>query len=187
MRRNRSGSASTDTKSQNGSNFSSVGPSTNGDDITSLSSNHASGTSTPRKLLRPSLSAAQLGNSYKQPSIVATSPDTLRSRSGTTPTSLSPTPKLTRSSSNASASDSRHGQILVEEPDEIFIGPSTQFAKFPEPPGSPALPSPSGSVVTTPTGRRLPFNLLSKTLSNSDHPSSLAHRRGASTASIRGN
>jgi len=90
MRRNRSGSASTDTKSQNGSNFSSVGPSTNGDDITSLSSNHASGTSTPRKLLRPSLSAAQLGNSYKQPSIVATSPDTLRSRSGTTPTSSPP-------------------------------------------------------------------------------------------------
>jgi len=194
MRRNRSGSASTDTKSQTGSTFSSAGPSANGDDITSLSSNHGSGTSTPRKILRPSLSAAQLRSHTQPPSIVTTNvtpPDTFRSRAGTNPTAprpnttaLSPTTILTRSSSNAS--DSRHDRTLVEEPEES-VGPSVQFAKLPELPGRPGSPSPTGSTVTTPTGRRLPFNLLSKTLSSNDHPPSLGHRRGSSSTSIRGN
>ena len=179
MRRNRSGSASTDTKSQNGSSLSSAGPS---DDITSLSSSHASGTSTPRKVLRPSVSAAQLQSSKNKPPSVSTTPsDFFRSRSGTNPTaakptliSLVPTPILTRSSSNAS--DSR---VLIEEPDEMVVGPSIQYAKLAEPlssrPDSPSLPA-------TQTGRRLPFNLLSKTLGSTEGGT---HRRGVSATSIR--
>lgn len=194
MRRNRSGSASTDTKSQNGSTFSSAGPSANGDDISSLSSNLASGTSTPRKVLRPSLSAAQLRSNTQTPSIITTNvtpPDTFRSRSGTNPTStrpvptsLSPNALLSRSPSNAS--DSRHDQTLLEEPEDV-VGQPAQYAKFREPLARPGSPSPNGSAVTTPTGRRLPFNLLSKTLGNNDHLPTANHRRGASTTSIRGN
>jgi len=188
MRRNRSGSASTDTKSQTGSTFSSAGA--NGDETISLSSNHASGTSTPRKILRPSLSAAQLRSNTQPPSIVTTSvtpPDTYRNRSGTNPTTMRPTlSPAARTSSNTS--DSRHDRTLMEEPEE-YVGPSVQFAKLPELPARVGSPSPTGSV-TTPTGRRLPFNLLSKTLSSNDHTPSLglgSHRRGSSTTSIRGN
>lgn len=189
LRRNRSGSASTDTKSQNGSNFSSAGPSANGDDITSMP---PSGTTTPRKTLRPSLSAAQLRSNTQPPSIVtinATPTDSFRNRAGTNPTAprpnpatLSPTPVLARSSSIKS--ETQHDRTLFEEP-ENFQGPSVQFATFPEPP-----PDSPGSLLTTPTGRRLPFHLLSKTVSHEPPPAVVtagghSHRRGSSANSIR--
>ena len=190
LRRNRSGSGSTDTKSHNGSNFSSVGPSSNGDDIMSLPPS-VSG-STTRKILRPSASAAQLrSNTQPTPSIITIGPtpissESFRSRSGTNPSSttrpitstLSPGPVLTRSSStsNNSRQDRYSNSTVVVEETGDFTGPSHQFAQFPDPPPE----SPTGS---TPTGRRLPFHLLTKTMGNGDTTSMLAgHRRGASVA-----
>ncbi|KAF9247327.1 ankyrin repeat-containing domain protein [Melanogaster broomeanus] len=189
MRRNRSGSggtSSTDNKSQAGPIFSSAGPSANGDDITALAS------STQRRRLRPSFSAAQLRTSPSPIAVPTQSPqgDSSRNRSGTNPgsvrpgqVSLSPTPILTR----ASSSDyPRYDEKLEEEP-ELYTGTPTQYARFPEPPisrkqNNRSVPSSAAAAIT----RRLPFNLLSKPtppLPESGHGS---HRRGASTTSILG-
>ncbi|KIJ20276.1 hypothetical protein PAXINDRAFT_166374 [Paxillus involutus ATCC 200175] len=193
MRRNRSGSggtSSTDNKSQSGLNFSSAGPSSNGDDITALSLAIA-GSTTPRRRLRPSFSAAQLRTS---PSIVPVTTqsslaDASRNRSGTNPGSLrpvqiplSPTPILTR----ASSSDHPRYDEVAEEP-EVYVGPSTQYAHFPEPPRKQSNRGASSSAAAAIT-RRLPFNLLSRPtppLPEPPHGHS-SHRRGSSTTSIRG-
>ncbi|EGO02202.1 hypothetical protein SERLA73DRAFT_86465 [Serpula lacrymans var. lacrymans S7.3] len=189
MRRNRSGSAgtsSTDNKSQNGLNFASAGPSANGDDITALTSIAITGSTTPRRRLRPSFSAAQL-RSTPPPAIVTADslhPEALRNRSGTNPTtarpiqpSLSPTPIVSRTSSFDSP---RYGERLIEEP-ENFTGPPSRYAQFPEPP---VKPGNSVSTATTSIGRRLPFNILSKPAPNTDPPPG-SHRRGSSATSIR--
>ena len=72
----------------------------------------------------------------------------------------------------------------MEEPGD-FTGPSHQFAQFPDPP-VPESPTESTSV-TTPTGRRLPFHLLTKTITSGGGDTSSngllsGHRRGASVA-----
>lgn len=178
LRRNRSGSqgtSSTDTKSQNGSTFSSAGPSANGDDITSLTRLPISGSVTPRRL-RPSMSAAQLRSGAGSPVLPTDSEHSSRDRSGTTPNitrpKLSPLPILTRSSSTSKSSK----PLITEEP-ESFTGPPSQYAQFPEP------PPPEPDINSTPTtSRRLPFNLLRPSL---DLPSS-SHRRGQSVTSVRG-
>ncbi|KII95052.1 hypothetical protein PLICRDRAFT_98932 [Plicaturopsis crispa FD-325 SS-3] len=188
LRRNRSSSASTDNKSANGSNVSSAGPSANGDDITSLPIGAAS---TPRKRLRPSMSAAQLRT---QPSLAAADPSLQeghRNRSGTNPNNARPNPLplgpvgLSRSSSQRSHSSrsmlSRDQMIFAEEP-ESFAGPPSQYANFPGPPSD-------SSLTTTPTlARRTPFNLMTKPLPSIEQldSRSISHRRGSSISSIRG-
>jgi hypothetical protein len=190
MRRNRSGSggtSSTDNKSQNGINFTSAGPSANGDDITALASVAITGSTTPRRSLRPSFSAAQLRTTA---SPLATQPqnsqvDALRNRSGTNPTSARPTlppiPILTR----ASSSDTSR----YDEP-ETYTGPPTQYAQFPEPPKKGVRIATSSTAAAI--SRRLPSLFSSK--SSPSHPPPVpdppqghhSHRRGSSTASIRG-
>ncbi|KAG1892330.1 hypothetical protein F4604DRAFT_1698879 [Suillus subluteus] len=183
MRRNRSGSAgtaSTDNKSQNGNNFTSAGPSANGDDITALASLAITGSTAPRKSLRPSFSAAQLRTT---PSPLAAQTqnsqvDTLRNRSGTNPSSArpaqatpSPIPVLTR----ASSSDT-----------------SQHEGEFPEPPKKGVRIASSATAAAI--SRRLPSIFSSKSSPAQPPPTPTpdppqghhSHRRGSSTASIRG-
>lgn len=193
MRRNRSGSggtSSTDNKSQNGINFTSAGPSANGDDITALASIAITGSTTPRRSLRPSFSAAQLRT---MPSPLATQPqnsqvDPLRNRSGTNPTStrptqvtLTPIPILAR----ASSSDSPRS----EEP-ETFSGSPAQYAQFPEPPKKGVRIATSSTAAAI--SRRLPSIFSSKF--SPSHPPPMpdlpqghhSHQRDSSMTSIRG-
>ncbi|TFK43416.1 ankyrin repeat-containing domain protein [Crucibulum laeve] len=184
LRRNRSesqGTASTDTKSQNGSNYSSLGPSANGDDIGALQQ-HSSGSTTPRRL-RPSMSAAQLRSSPEGTVNNGPSYSDSRSRSGTNPPAPrpppSPLPLLTRSSSTSNSLRSViSGEKGTFDEPESYIGPPSQYAQFPEPP--------SGvDDNSTPTaGRRKAFHLLSKPLQGLD--SSSSHRRGMSATAVRG-
>lgn len=134
MRRNRSesqGTASTDSRSANGS--LATGPPTNGLSKRDLMS---SGTTTPKRL-RPSISAQQLrsGGEPLLPSNSRTQHE-LRNRSGTSPASVRPPPsRLTRSSSitHQTSKLDISGENIVEEP-ENFTGPPSQYAQFPEPP-----------------------------------------------------
>lgn len=186
LRRNRSGSSSTDNKSQNGSNYSSAGPSANGDDITALSSVPPSGATTPRRL-RPSLSAAQLRTTQESPPAghathtIHTQPEN-RNRSDTNPSirQVSPLPPLlTRSSSTSTSPRVSTDQSSLGD-SESYIGPPSQYAQFPEPPVS-------FDDVSTPTaGRRKAFHLLTKPPPSTEQPSGSSHRRGMSAASVRG-
>lgn len=187
LRRNRSGSqgtASTDNRSQNGSNYSSAGPSANGDDITSLNPISISGATTPRKL-RPSMSAAQLRTKSDPPAlpsnsngVVHTQPES-RHRSGTNP-STRPSLSLTRSSSTSTSP-----QPLVSadrgtsEDNQSYVGPPSQYAQFPEP------PTPNEDNSTPTAGRRKAFHLLSKPPPTPE-PTGSSHRRGMSSTSVRG-
>lgn len=191
MRRNRSGSqgtSSTENKSQNGSSAVTLA---NEDDTTASRPSHLpmGGASTPWRL-RPSMSAVQLRTTYASSSTVSSNdpaqPQTeSRNRSGTNPTasrpSLSPLPLLTRSSStsNSLKSMASADESLYEEP-ENYIGPPSQYARFPEPP--------SGvDDSSTPTvGRRRAFHLLSKPLPGLESPTGASHRRGMSATSVRG-
>ncbi|KAF8205099.1 ankyrin repeat-containing domain protein [Pholiota molesta] len=189
MNRNRSGSqgtASTDTKSINGSHFASAGPSSNGDDITAL----MSGTITPRRL-RPSVSAAQLrtqiSNSSTTGSVIP-QPET-RLRSGTSPSNVRgvPSPLLTRSSSTSKSlrSIASVDRMSFDDSTESYVGPPSQYAQFPEPP--PVNGANADSVNTTPTnGRRKAFHILSKPLQTFEASASSSHRRGMSATSARG-
>ena len=199
MRRNRSGSASTDVKSQS-SNPSSAGPSANGDDISSLP---PAGTVPSRRRLRTSMSASQLRTNPKPPFIVTTnaSPDVFRSRAGTNPNILrkSPPASLSPPSDRTALPPSPnrplpirvspHPAMRENGSHEIYTGPSSAYAQFPEPPKGSENGSASSSATTngmpTPT-RRLPFHLLSKPLPSIDltHGNS-AHRRGGSIPSMR--
>ncbi|KAG9317436.1 ankyrin repeat-containing domain protein [Chiua virens] len=193
MRRNRSGSAgtsSTDNKSQAGPTFSSAGLSASGDELDGISSLAVTGTTAPRRLLRPSFSAAQLRTS-PSPAPVPTQPgqsDASRNRAGTNPStarpgqsSLSPIPMLSRASSSDCP---RYEEKLIEEP-QTHTGPPTQYAQFPEPPRK-SNRSASSSAAAAIT-RRLPFNLLSKpTPPLPPEQNHSSHRRGSSTTSIRG-
>ncbi|KAF9464427.1 ankyrin repeat-containing domain protein [Collybia nuda] len=191
LRRNRSGSqgtSSTDNRSQNGSNYSSAGPSANGDDISSLNPIPVSGTTTPRRL-RPSMSAAQLRTKYDPSAApsningaIHTQPES-RHRSGTNPStrpSPSPLPPLTRSSSTSTSTrppvSAEHG---TSEDGESYIGPPSQYAQFPEPP----IPNEDNSTPTA--GRRKAFHILSKPPPTPE-PTGSSHRRGMSSASVRG-
>jgi hypothetical protein len=200
MRRNRSGSAgtaSTDNKSQNGNNFTSAGPSANGDDITALASLSITGSTAPRRSLRPSFSAAQLRTT---PSPLAaqtqsSQTDALRNRSGTNPSSArpaqatpSPIPVLTRASSSDT---SQQEEKLVGE-SGTFTGPPTLYAQFPEPPKKGVRIASSATAAAI--SRRLPSIFSSKSSPAQPPPTPSpdppqghhSHRRGSSTASIRG-
>lgn len=193
MKRNRSGSAgtsSTDNKSQAGPAFASAVPPAGGDELDDISSLAITGTTAPRRLLRPSFSAAQLRTS-PSPVSIPTQPaqsDASRNRAGTNPSSvrpgqssLSPIPMVSRASSSDCP---RYEEKLVEEP-EVYTGPPVQYAHFPEPPrkGNRSASSSAAAAIT----RRLPFNLLSKPTPPlpPEHGHS-GHRRGSSTTSIRG-
>ena len=181
LRRNRSGSqgtSSTENKSQNGSNYSSVGPTTN-EDISTLNYLPTGGSTTPRRL-RPSFSAMQLRSETPSNGIIHVQPDS-RNRAGTNPArpSPSPLPLLTRSSST---SNSPHSLISpnrsVIEETESYIGPPSQYAQFPDPP----LPIEDSTMPTA--GRRKAFHLLSKPLPSLES-SGTSHRRGMSANSVR--
>lgn len=190
MRRNRSGSAgtsSTDNRSQAGPNFSSAGPSGSGDELDSISSLGIAGTTAPRRLLRPSFSAAQLRSSPSPIPAQPTQTDASRHRAGTNPNSarpvqpcLSPPPIASRTSSSDCP---RYEETLVEEPEIYYMGPPTQYAHFPEPPRK-SNRSASSSAAAAIT-RRLPFNLLSKPTPPPPEHGHNGHRRGSSTTSIR--
>ncbi|KAF8639913.1 hypothetical protein AX17_001164 [Amanita inopinata Kibby_2008] len=166
MRRTRSDSQGTNI--QNGSQ---QGPSgTVQDDVAALPRQPRDPV-TPRRL-RPSASAAQLRTTSESPITISGLHlhSESRSRAGTNPTatrpSLSPIPVLARSTSTAEQGDQRDGN---------YTGPSRQYAQFPDPPGS---------EESTPTvNRRRALHLLSKSTITADTPS---HRRGISTASVRG-
>lgn len=181
LRRNRSGSqgtSSTENRSQNGSNYSSAGPLTNGNDTSTLNHLPTSGSTTPRRL-RPSFSAMQLRSGMPSNGIIHAQPDS-RHRSGTNPTRPSPLPLLTRSSSTSTSPHSliSPDRSVVEET-ESFIGPPSQYAKFPDPP----LPIEDSTMPTA--GRRKAFHhLLSKPLPSLE-PSGTSHRRGMSANSVR--
>jgi hypothetical protein len=185
MKRNRSGSGSqsTDAKSLSGSNFSSAGPSANGDDITSLTSLPISGSVTPRRRLRPSLSAAQLRTTHEsfEPSLNGLSE--VRNRSGTSPgtrPSLSPVSFYDRSPSSANSPRMISPSSANSEGRDNYTGPPSQYARFPEPPLS------AGTDSSTPVAhRRLPFHILSKPLPSIDSVGA-GHRRGSSATSVRG-
>lgn len=158
MRRNRSesqGTSSTDNKSQNGSFVSSTG-----DDNFPSYSNIASGAATPRRL-RPSISASQLRSTspvYEIPS------------GATSASPSSTTPVLTRSTS-----------ISITSPisdTETYVGPPSQYARFPEPP---VLEEGSSSVAS----RRMAYHPSTKHPHLDSLSASLNHRRGLSAASIR--
>lgn len=207
--RQRSGSAataSTDTPSLNGSAVSSGGKSGE-DDITSLQSLVTVGSVAPRRrLLRPSASAAQLRGT-PQPIVSPNStsasrqPDT-RNRSGTDPEVLHD--HLTPSSSAVSstlrveptspATPTQTSTTPARPPlmktsgsrdsskDKEFVGPSSDFARFPPPPADAAERSHTPTLLP----RRLPFNLLSSHKHNGDHHHHIpfAHKRNSSANSV---
>lgn len=182
LNRNRSGSSST-TSDTKGSSTSSMG-----DEVTSPTT--PSGATTPRRL-RPSASANQLRGTSTDPIINGSHPD-VRIRAGTSPGPRTGTiQRLTRSSStsgskatlvNTSSSGSHTPIEELNEADEPYVGPPSRFAHFPDPPPKGA---PLDEHATPTSGRRLPFNLLTKSsLPISDSPPS-GHRRGFSAASVR--
>lgn len=169
MRRNRSGSSSTDNKSQTGSTFSSALAV-----YDEVPNDHSrSDTITPRRL-RPSASAAQLRSTHDSPA-----PES-RSRAGTNPSAKpapSPVPQLTRSSSISNSLRS-FIQVGPAGGTENYHGPPSQYAQFPEPPTA-------QEDSSTPTAaRRKAFQLLSKQSHTVDHSSN--HRRGMSATAVRG-
>lgn len=168
------GTASTDVVSQNGS---SAGPSVNDEEIPPLNA-FMNGSVAPRRVLRPSASAAQLRSNV--PSVVTPpTQDMLRTRSGTAPNGSS-----SGTQSGASSRPMAIPEGTLSESDDDFSGPSTKYARFPSPRPSPEKPleRKESSGTTTPTSsRRLPFHLLSKPLPSIDPQ--LIHRRGASTTS----
>jgi uncharacterized protein len=207
IRRNRSGSGSTDVKTGEsavsspaaplGSTPVSSGPSMNGDDLASLPD--MSGSVAPRRRLRPSLSAAQLRGHGKPPFIATahtSSQDmTPRHRAGTNPPttkpgsprspladSFLPTPSTSRAFPSRNSSLNALSTMMMDEKEpEKFIGPSSDYAVFPDPPEED--PSPN-ATPTVSTRSRLPFNLLSRPLHSIDLHGH-GHRRGASIHSVR--
>ncbi|KAJ7765007.1 ankyrin repeat-containing domain protein [Mycena maculata] len=188
LNRNRSGSQGTsstsDNKSQNGSLYTSAGPSVDGDDVSSLTRvGPSSGSITPRRL-RPSMSAAQLRTNPEPLNIITTLPSSSsesRTRSGTNPTAPRPTlPGMLSRSSSISTSPRviPSADRSIFEESENYTGPPSQYAQFPEPP----LLAPDDSSTPT-AARRLAFHhLLSKPLPHTDPP---YHRRGMSATSVR--
>jgi len=172
MRRNRSGSSSTDNMSQNGSTFSSALAAH--EEVPNYSH---SGTETPRRL-RPSASAAQLRTTNDASSLTGIPEH--RSRAGTNPSMKSTPsgPQLTRSSSISNSMRSYIDTSEIVEEGESYHGPPSQYAQFPEPP----LAQEDSSTPTP--GRRKAFHLLSKSSKDGDLSSN--HRRGMSATAVRG-
>jgi hypothetical protein len=186
--RNRSGSASTDNKSMNGSTNGSSQASVVApprlDDFQS-SVDHLSGSMTPRRL-RPSFSAAQLRtpNESTAPSSNHSTPHAeSRNRSGTNPSARNGTggSLLSRSSSisNSLRSIISPDRTTYDDP-QSYIGPPSQYASFPDPPLVEENATP-----TVNSSRRKALHILGKPLSGFDSSGS-SHRRGMSATSVRG-
>ncbi|KAF9451658.1 ankyrin [Macrolepiota fuliginosa MF-IS2] len=172
MHRNRSGSSSTDNRSQTGSTFS--GGLAVHDEVPL--DHPQSGTVTPRRL-RPSVSAAQLRSTNDSPIPVGEH----RSRAGTNPsTKATPSiiPQLNRSSSTSNSLRSFTPIGTGIEEGESYYGPPSQYAQFPEPPTA-------QEDTSTPTAARRKFHLLSKP-SHGGVDLSSNHRRGMSATAVRG-
>jgi uncharacterized protein len=200
--RQRSGSAattSTDAPSLNGSTVPLTVKSSE-DDITSIQSLVTVGSVAPRRLLRPSASAAQLRGPPQPlvsagPSAPSRQPDT-RNRSGTDPevlhqhspsSSMSSAAKVESSLASPATPTATRPPLLKASSsrdssnDKDYTGPSSEFAKFPPPPATePAERS------HTPLSRRLPFNLLSshKHSNGDQHHHLFAHKRNSSANSV---
>jgi len=208
LRRNRSGSGSTDVKTTESAIPSSAatlgdapmssGSSMHGDHLTSLPD--VSGSVAARCRLRPSFSAAQLRSHGKPPFIVTaqnSSQDTTsRTRSGTAPTAAVPSSMRSPLSDSFGptasvfrAPPSRNSSLnaLKDEAEpEKLTGPPSDYAVFPDPPEEDSSSNATPTVANTPTpSRRLPFNLLSKPLPSLDLHHGHGHRRGASIQSLR--
>lgn len=186
MNRARSGSASTDTKSQSGSNFSSVGQPSQVDELTQMQTFPKSGATTPRRL-RSSVSASQLrlGSTVASPSPSAVQQPNgeTRSRAGTNPSNIRPAMTLHNSSSSAGGDQSRVWHQSVFEEPESFTGPPSQYATFPEPPME------QDAYTPTMSSRRIGFHNLLPSKTSLDSSSYIVdrstHRRGVSATSMR--
>lgn len=208
LRRNRSDSGSTDVRAVEfpspaahpGDTPISSEPSVNGDNIASLPGVRGS-----RRRLRPSSSAAQLRNHTRPPFIVTTAAGSQdvssRNRAGTNPTTRMPnSPRSPQTDTFGAVTSS--GQPLpsrnsslnalsasVDDGEaESFVGPSSDYAVFPDPPEEDPSPTVTPTVTNTPTSRRLPFHILSKPLplhSIDLHHHGHGHRRGSSIHSLR--
>ncbi|KAH6915330.1 ankyrin repeat-containing domain protein [Coprinopsis sp. MPI-PUGE-AT-0042] len=183
LRRNRSESSSTDNPSINGSTTAagsgqlSAGLPPTAEEY-QRDKDHQDGAVTPRRL-RPSYSAAQLRSTQELPEPSNGAPHSeSRSRSGTNPTSTrtpaSPLPTLTRAPSISNSA--KPGRTSYEE-SKNYMGPPSQYAKFPEPP---ARPRPEGSNSSANSSRRKALHILGFDSSNANH------RRGLSATSVRG-
>ncbi len=183
LNRTRSGSqgtTSTENRSQSNSQYATAGLSANGDDISTV----LSGSTTPR-ILRSSASAAQLRTSSNTPNAAA---DT-RNRSDTTPSlatgSLSPLPIQPHSTSRSSFAKTLRSiasmdRLKLSESTNPYIGPPENFSRFPDPPIS------EDPITPPANGRRKAFHILAKPLQSFEAANGSNHRRGMSSASIRG-
>ncbi|KAH9977935.1 ankyrin repeat-containing domain protein [Lactifluus volemus] len=190
IRRNRSGSGSTDAKTGEsaapspapplGSTPVSSGPSMNGDDLASLPD--MSKSVAPRRRLRPSLSAAQLRAYGKPSSGINSGPTKPGSPRSPLADSFSPIPSTTRAFPSRNSSLNALSMMMDEKEPDKLVGPSSDYAVFPDPPGEHLSPN---ATPTVPTSRRLPFNILSRPLHSLDLHHGHGHRRGASIHSLR--
>lgn len=187
LRRNRSESSSTDNPSINGSTTAGSGQLSAGLPPTAeeyqRDKDHQDGAATPRRL-RPSYSAAQLRSTQELPEPSNGFPHSeSRTRSGTNPTSTrtpaSPLPTLTQapSVSNSAKAIINPGRTSNED-SKNYMGPPSQYAKFPEPPAR--QPRPEGSNSSANSSRRKALHILGFDSSNA------SHRRGLSATSVRG-
>jgi uncharacterized protein len=188
LRRNRSesqGTASTaDTRSHSGSVSSNVAPSINGDDLLIRSGSVAS---TPRQL-RPSMSASQLRPLPEPQRPLPHTPDVGDSRHPTPGSSkLLSTPNpvqgpVRTSSMNHPTLSPRFPPHAVQNTEsEIYTGPPSQYAQFPDPPAY------ASEDIRTPVATRR-MGLTPAPKSNPAVDSLAAptnHRRGLS-ATVRG-
>lgn len=207
--RQRSGSATTastaDSPLQNGTVFnSSMPPPDEDDDLAALHSLVTVGSVAPRRRLRPSASATQLrSNSHNELASPATpnSQDPSRNRSGTSPAMLkqqssparhtpshSETLPLTPTQNSVRPHAIRGGPAWETDPQrDMYMGPPSEYARFPPPPVPPKEPPEKQTTptTTTPTShtRRLPFNILSSH-KHSDHNANPNHKRNISMSSI---
>ena len=162
-RRNRSGSsgtASTDAPSEFIGHLNGV----DREEVIPPMNSLVNGSVQPRKLLRPSASAAQLRNNVSGFGLVSKrSQEMLRSRSGTNPAEIHPSgsnssfPTIngnyqTNGSSNATtptrlkpgaSSRTLSGGMASDKDDGDYTGPSELYAQFPPPAATPRLPPPT--------------------------------------------
>ena len=151
---------------------------------------------------RPSASATQLrthSHNELASSITPNSTDPSRNRSGTSPAMLkqassparhtpshSETLPLTPTQNSVRPQGIRGGGVW-ELDKETYIGPPSEYARFPPPPVPPKEPPEKQTTTpttTTPTShsRRLPFGILSH--KHSDHNTNPNHKRNISMSSI---
>lgn len=202
--RQRSGSAattSTDAQSANGTTApTTTSNSSRDEDANSMHNMVTIGSVAPRRLLRPSASAAQLRSvpSPISPQNPHPSQQDPRLRSGTNPSVLNQSPSLTSSPPDSvllstPTQSSARPQLLRNGGAAKLMGPGTDTAQFPPPVPLPREPpeksatSGSGTFSSIPMlqaalpTRRLPFNLLS---SHHRHAGDQAHKRNASVNSL---